>query len=275
MKTIYYYQTFCGLDKLFSHVQDIDTIIVSSIHFGSFKNDPYIHLNNYDPESPKFDEVWKEINLLHSKGVQILLMVGGAGGAYGNLFKDFDIYYPLLFKLLRKYNFISGIDLDIEEEADIKDVKKLMNQLIKDFGEDFTLTMAPVADSLMTDGQGMGGFSYKELYNSEEGKYIKWFNTQCYNSYTLETYDSIIKNGYPPEKVVFGMLSGDYDDFNTSLNEIKKVVTKYPKMNGAMIWEYITSPPDKNDPSQWCSSIKTISNDIDYANRGFLGIFGP
>ena len=61
MKTIFYYQTFCGLDKLFSHVQDIDTIIVSSIHFGSFKNEPYIHLNDNFPTSPVFDKVWEDL----------------------------------------------------------------------------------------------------------------------------------------------------------------------------------------------------------------------
>ena len=33
MKTVYYYQTFIGLDKLLTHVEDIDTIIISSIHF--------------------------------------------------------------------------------------------------------------------------------------------------------------------------------------------------------------------------------------------------
>ena len=58
MKTIYYYQSFCGLEKLYSHVQDIDTIILSSIHFSYFKNEPYIHLNNLPPTSPKFDSVW-------------------------------------------------------------------------------------------------------------------------------------------------------------------------------------------------------------------------
>ena len=46
MKTIYYYQTFCGLEKLYPHVQDIDTIILSSIHFSSYKN--IYNLNNYD-----------------------------------------------------------------------------------------------------------------------------------------------------------------------------------------------------------------------------------
>ena len=38
MKTIYYYQTFIGLYKMLSHIQDIDVIIVSSIHFGKEKD---------------------------------------------------------------------------------------------------------------------------------------------------------------------------------------------------------------------------------------------
>ena len=258
MKTIYYYQTFCGLEKLYSHVQDIDTIILSSIHFSSYKNDPYIHLNDYDPDSPKFDSVWFELQKLYEQGVEIILMVGGAGGAYKALFSDFDLYYPLLFKLLKKKNIITGIDLDIEESVDVNDVKKLINNLMKDFGEDFTITMAPVSYALMNDSSGLGGFSYKELYNSPEGKHIDWFNTQCYGSYTLDTYDKIIKNGYPPDKVVFGMLGGDYTDFTNYMTEIKKVKEKYPDMKGVFVWEYIQAPPDKNDPSQWCKIIKGV-----------------
>ena len=37
MKVIYYYQTFVGLDKLLTHREDVDVIIVSSIHFGKNK----------------------------------------------------------------------------------------------------------------------------------------------------------------------------------------------------------------------------------------------
>ena len=47
MKTIYYYQTFVGLDKLMSHLQDIDVINVSSIHFDKNKSgEKHIYLND-------------------------------------------------------------------------------------------------------------------------------------------------------------------------------------------------------------------------------------
>ena len=261
MKTIYYYQTFIGIEKLYSHVQNINTIIVSSIHFSSYKSDPYIHLNDHWPTSSRFDNLWVELQKMYEQGTEIMLMIGGAGGAYDTLFSNFDLYYPLLWKLLRTYRFISGIDLDIEESVDISNVKKLINRLIDDFGEDFTITMAPVADALINDGAGFGGFSYKELYTSPEGKHISWFNTQCYDSYTLETYDSIIKNGYPPEKVVFGLLGGDYDGFTVALHEINKVKEKYKKMLGVFVWEYLIAPPDKKDPSQWCKIMKGIEDD--------------
>ena len=44
---------------------------------------------------------------------------------------------------------------------------------------------------------------FKDLYKSLEGRAIKWFNTQAYGCYNFSTYDKIIKNNYPPEKIVF------------------------------------------------------------------------
>ena len=49
MKTIYYYQSFVGLEKALENITDIDVIIVSSIHFGKNGQQPYIHLNDNDP----------------------------------------------------------------------------------------------------------------------------------------------------------------------------------------------------------------------------------
>ena len=274
MKTIYYYQSFCGLEKIMVHPQDLDNIILSALHFGEDKGVKYIHLNNYDPDDIKFKSVWEELSKLYYDGVTITLMIGGAGGAYENLFKDFDNYYKLLKDTIKKHNIITGVDLDIEEEVDINNVKRLINKLVSDFGEDFIITMAPVSSSLMTDGSSMGGFSYKDLYDSDEGNHIDWFNVQCYGSFNSDTYSQIIDNGYPASKIVFGMLSGD-DNFNDVLNEIKKVIKKYPKMLGVDVWEYINAPPNPNDPSEWAKKIRDLTEEINFSKRESLGIWAP
>ena len=262
MKTIYYYQTFVGLDKALTHIEDIDVINVSSIHFGKDKNGTEsIYLNDNKPYDNLFNDLWLQTEKASVQGCTILLMVGGAGFAYKELFSDFTTYYPLLRKLLHDKSWIRGIDLDIEERVTIKDVKMLINQLVLDFGEEFIITMAPVSATLQNDGSSMAGFSYKDLYLSTEGKHIRWFNTQCYYSFSAETYESIIGNGYPPEKVVMGMESGQFTEetFNNALSEVKKIKEKHPTFAGVYDWEYLNAPPDKNDPSQWATFMKQIT----------------
>jgi len=187
-------------------------------------------------------------------------MMGGAGLAYKEFFSDFNTYYPLLKKLITEKSWIKGIDLDVEENTSIEYIQMLIDRLVEDFGEDFIITMAPVSSTLITDGSSIAGFNYKELYNSKEGRHIHWFNTQCYNSFSFDTYESIIKNGYPPEKVVMGMESGQFDEstFSKALDEVKKIKDKYPNFSGVFDWEYLNAPPDKNDPSQWSKYMKCI-----------------
>ena len=193
MKTIYYYQTFVGLHDLMDHVQDIDVIIVSSLHFGEDKmNHKNIFLNDNNPYDSIFNELWLETEKLSAQGCNIMLMMGGAGLAYKEFFSDFNTYYPLLKRLITEKSWIKGIDLDVEENTSIENIKMLINQLVKDFGDTFIITMAPVSSTLITDGSSFAGFNYKELYNSKEGKHINWFNTQCYNSFSFDTYESII-----------------------------------------------------------------------------------
>ncbi len=207
-KIIYYYQTFIGLKYLENNsFKNVSHIIVSSIHFGkNADNTNYIHLNNEVPTCDKFETLWNEIRNA-SKYCKIYLMVGGAGSAYQELFSDFENYYRLLYNLLKSKPYICGIDLDIEESVKLNDVKMLINRIKKDFGESFEISMAPLASSLMNDEDGMGGFVYKELYNSDEGKMIEHFNVQAYYDYSLNTLEKIIENGYPLEKIVMGMLS--------------------------------------------------------------------
>jgi alkaline phosphatase D len=258
MKTIYYYQTFVGLDKLLTHIQDIDVIIVSSIHFDKLNGQPQIYLNDNLPNDKMFNELWMQTHEASVQNTIIMLMVGGAGGAYKELFSSFEDNYKLLKQLLEEKDWIGGIDLDIEESVKISDVKMLITRLINDFGENFIITMAPVASSLQHDGESMGGFNYKELYRSKEGTYIKWFNTQCYNSFSVNTFKSIIKNGYPPEKIVMGMESGQFDKntFKTALNVVQQLNKTYPKMGGVYDWEYLNAPPNTTDPSLWAKIFK-------------------
>jgi len=258
MKTIYYYQTFVGLEKALSNIEYIDVMNISSIHFG----DQSIYLNDNKPSDPIFDTMWMETEKAYNQGCTIMLMMGGAGFAYKELFSDFTTYYPQLKQLLADKTWIQGIDLDIEESTTIENIKMLINQLQGDFGDDFIITMAPVSSTLQNDGSSMAGFNYKELYLSKEGKRINWFNTQCYNSFTCETYESIINNGYPPEKIVMGMESGQFDEntFQNALDEVKKIKEKYPTFSGVFDWEYLNAPPKKDDPSEWAKLMKNCEN---------------
>ena len=109
----------------------------------------------------------------------------------------------------------------------------------------------------MNDEPGMSGFIYKDLYTSQEGKYIDYFNVQCYDDFSIDAYKQMLKNGYPENMINMGMLSGM--DLTNILTEIKKIRTIY-NLAGVFNWEYYSSPPDsKKNPAEWSKLIyKTI-----------------
>ena len=159
--------------------------------------------------------------------------------------------------MILKYPFIKGIDLDIEESVSLSNVKKLINQINIDFGSDFIITMAPICNSLLYDYPGLGGFIYKDLLNTKEGQRINWLNGQFYFQYTQDIYEKCIENGYEPNKIVFGMISSNanYNNFENSVQEIKKIKEIYPNFGGVYIWEYFNSPPDPKHPYLWSKII--------------------
>jgi hypothetical protein len=267
-RIIYYYQTFIGLNDIINK-NIITHIHLSSIHFRkNEKGIKSIYLNDSVPSDKMFDPVWEECYHASQKGIKIILMVGGAGGAYTDLFSSFETYYNLLKDCIKSHDFISGVDLDIEEEVNLADVKMLIHLLKDDFGNDFIISMAPLGDSLMNDTPGMGGFVYKELYQSEEGMMIDYFNGQFYDSFTFNAYDLAIQNGYPHEKVVLGMVSSQFtaETFMIALNEVKKIKEKYPNFAGVFNWEYFDSPPDKKNPQTWAIEMKKVLCDDSYKN---------
>jgi chitinase len=259
-RIIYYYQTFVGLDKLLSQRPiPITHLHLSSIHFNYIDNTFIIHLNDHIPEDPIFNEVWNQTKQLSNYGVKIVLMIGGAGGGFQQLFQYYDKYFPLLINMIRKYNWISGIDLDIEEIVYLSDVKKIIRDIYIEFGHSFIISMAPIQSSLSSDFPGMGGFIYKDLYNSTEGKLVHYFNTQAYFNYSLQTLQNIVNNGYEPNKIVLGTLSGQFtNNFELFIDILIKCIHQFPNWGGVYNWEYYTSPPDINNPSKWAQEIYNI-----------------
>ena len=256
-KIIYYYQTFSNLNDILIDNPNVTHIHLSAFHFGTDEhNNPYLHLNDFCPNDSKFDSLWTDIKKAHSLGIKIIMMLGGAGGAYTTLFSNFDLYYNITKSFIESNkDIIDGIDLDIEESIGLNPTIKLIKQLKIDFPLDFIISMAPIQSSLEYDINGMGGFIYKDLY-LECGDLIDYFNSQFYEDYSVDSFQKIIVNGYPPEKIIVGSIS--CQNINQNLDTIKLIKTKYPNFGGVFNWEYFDSPPDLKNPGKWSELMADI-----------------
>ena len=57
-----------------------------------------------------------EINFDYYRGDPLYqIMMGGAGGAYADLFSNYETYYTLLKDFIQQHSIIKGIDIDIED----------------------------------------------------------------------------------------------------------------------------------------------------------------
>lgn len=235
LRKILYYQTFVPLDDILTTNPVITHIHLSSIHFGIDETDtPYIHLNNDSPYDEQFYHVWAQLEKAHSLGIKIVLMVGGAGGGYLSMSDDYETYYGLLKELIGNKPIISGIDLDVEEPVNMDMIQRLIRDIKTDMPRPLTVSMAPVQSALESDDPGLGGFSYKKLLATEEGKMIDYFNGQFYENYSVQDYKNAIKNGYNSQKVVMGFLWGQnyFQTAQTLSYEFKYL------FGGIFVWEY-------------------------------------
>lgn len=243
-------------------LQNVTHIHLSSIHFGVEPNGrPYIHLNNLPPNHPNFNDVWCDIEQIQHQGVEIILMIGGAGGGYSTLFQNYNACYELLIKLLRSKPYITGIDLDIEEPVELTDVQRFIRDIKRDF-PNFTIAMAPLQYSLQMDTPGMGGFIYKDLYTSPEGRHITYFNGQFYNDFSESAYHQVVSNGYPPDKVVMGSLNGE-----GSIDVVQNLSKLYSTFGGVFSWEYFNTVPD---PVSWSVAMHWVQQP---SLLGRIGLF--
>jgi hypothetical protein len=249
----------------------VTTVIVAAFHLGYTNNQPYIHLNDNTPDDSSFTQMWEEVATLQSLGITATMMLGGAAaGSYDALFDNWDTFYPILKSTIQQYG-LNGIDLDVEQPVTLNNIEMLINQLSSDFGEDFIITLEPVAAAL-SGGGNLSGFDYMDLYNSSAGKSISWFNGQFYSGYgTLaspDDYESAINYGYPPNQVVAGMLSNPAEgygfvDIATVQKTVSQLVAKYSDFGGVFAWEYFNAlPGGLSNPIEWAVSMgKAIQPD--------------
>lgn len=228
-----YYQYPDDLGDISSHVTDI---ILCSIHFGP----NYIHLNNHDPNDPRNDSMWQNVDLANRKGVDIWLMVGGAGGAFQVMFQDFEKYYQMLHNLIQTRRMITGIDLDVEEEVELEDMVKLVIRLKNDFPV-INLSFAPLGISLVYPLEpGMGGFCYQDL-EDKVGQHIDQYHAQMYfEDFRATTLVQISKN-FDPKRIVVGMMGTQNMEQVSDQIKDMQVATKNT-LGGVFVWNYRTKP---------------------------------
>jgi len=236
-------------------------LMVAAFHLGyNTNNTPYIHLNDNPPDDPMFKVMWHQVKILQQHGVTVRMMLGGAAqGSYADLFSNWSTFYPILRRTLKHYQ-LNGIDLDVEETVSLPHIQKLIRHLNVDFGDQFLITLAPVASALW-GGANLSGFDYMQLYKSPEGKDIAWFNGQFYSGFASMAspadYERIVQYGYPADMVVAGMIANPLDGngyvpVTTVEKTIKTLVAEYPTFGGADAWEYFNAlPGGLPNPVKW------------------------
>ncbi|KAK7732517.1 hypothetical protein SLS53_008402 [Cytospora paraplurivora] len=148
-------------------------LIVCSFHINL---NGEIHLNDYPPDNPLFYTLWNETVVMQEAGVKVMGMVGGAAsGSFTSSTLDstddatFEHYYGQLHDVIAQYG-LQGMDLDVEQSMSQVGITRLVTRLYTDFGDDFIITLAPVASALYVDEYGqIGGIMGWEYFNSDPG----------------------------------------------------------------------------------------------------------
>lgn len=261
-KTIVYLQTLGDLSTYLPECYgNLDVINVSSFHFGFDGNTPYIHINDTNPDDPSNDMLWTAMKNAQQNNIQVFAMVGGAGGAYTQLFAHYDLFYPLLKSTIQTYGF-QGVDLDVEEAVTLANMQQLIGDLRRDFPTNFTITAAPVCSALQTGHDPFAGIDWSTLKSS-----IDWFNVQFYSSFgTLATpsdYNKIIAQGYAPSQIVGGALTNNSDGSGyvhiaVVAATLKTLTQQHGSIAGTMGWEFYNANNiiDQPDPAGWCAVMR-------------------
>lgn len=246
----------------------ITHVIVAAIHINDKPED--ITLNDHHPSHPRFQTMWAELRVLQASGVKVMGMLGGAAkGSYQRLDADqeqFDRFYGPVRDMIRERG-LDGLDLDVEEEMSLEGIIRLIDRLRSDFGPSFIITLAPVAMSLLDFTKNLSGFDYEAL-EVMRGREIAWYNTQFYCGWgdcsNPLMYDLMIQKGWPPEKIVIGLVTNPENGSGyVPMNPLSMVLTtlrgRYGSFGGIMGWEYFNSLPGGTArPWEWARDMTKL-----------------
>ncbi|KAF3479479.1 alkaline phosphatase family protein [Arthroderma uncinatum] len=276
-RVICYYQTYfpdngtnyVSMLPLCTNYSGVSHVILAAFHIN--EDAESITLNDDSPDDPRYLPLWEEVRVLKAAGIKIMGMLGGAAkGSFQRLdgeIHDFYNYYTPLRNMIRAHG-LDGLDLDVEEEMSLPGIVRLINSLKSDFGNDFIITLAPVATALIQGLRHLSGFDYFAL-EEQMGSKISWYHAQFYNGWGGITdpsmYHTIIANGWNPEKVVVGVLSNPrngtqgYVPMETLNRVLPTLLQNYPSFGGVSGWEYFNAlPGGRQEPWQWAALMSLI-----------------
>jgi hypothetical protein len=243
-------------------------VILAALHINGEPSE--LTLNDHSPAHPRHETVWAELRVLQAAGIKVMCLLGGAAqGSYQRLDgseAEFERFYVPLRDLIRQRS-LDGVELDVEEEMSRGGVIRLIDRLRADFGEGFTISMAPVAMAMLDSTKNMSGFDYEAL-EVMRGRDIAWYNTQFYCGWGScgdpIMYEMMITRGWPMEKIVIGLVTNPENGSGWVPWEMLGAVLlnlrgRYTGFGGVMGWEYFNSlPAGRERPWEWAKWMTTM-----------------
>lgn len=271
-RIVYYHQTlrpdrgdYVSLLPLTTNNTGVTHVIIAAFHLNE---DPEkITLNDDPPDSPHHDPLWAEVPQVKQSGVKVMGMLGGAApGSFIRLDGNedqFERYYRPLLAVIRRHG-LEGLDLDVEEPMSLPGIIRLIDRLKSDLGDEFIITLAPVAVALLGIGN-LSGFDYRLLEQQRASK-ISWYNTQFYNGWgpaeDPRLYALMITQGWAPNRVVCGLLTNPSNGSQGYVAHEKigpalaLLIEQFPNFGGVMGWEYFNALPGGCEkPWQWAAQM--------------------
>ena len=190
----------------------------------------------------------------------------------------FDFYYSRLRSAI-KYLSLEGLDLDIEVPTTLNNTLRLLHALEDDFGSNFTLTAAPIQQSLLgTIDDISGNLNWTQLdamansSSKPHGKLIDFYNAQFYSGGTpgdgsadaqIAAYKRIVKAGWEASRVCLTLLTYDLDRVTwrpiaNYKKEVAKLASSVKGFGGVTGFEYYNAGLNDNAVTQRWQWVRDI-----------------